>query len=209
MLQQKPLIFLLLKETHLAQSKFNDQTAIDDIRQGSKEGAKHIFYRYGGRLFHFFQTTCALSTAEAETVLQETLRQFFYLVRQEPFQETTYLFTRLTEIAAHEAKTMITEKAKISENNEQKHLVNELTEQALKQELCYQFCLVNQLDKFRIKVAQATDCLQALTFTIEGWSVEKMAETMGRTETATEQFFGECYNKLKPYLKPCRDDCNQ
>jgi DNA-directed RNA polymerase specialized sigma24 family protein len=196
------------KEIKLAQSKFNDQTAIDDLRQGGKEGAKHIFHRYGGRLFHFFQTTCHLSPPEAQAVLQETLWQFFNMVREEPDKQTTYFFARLTQIAAHEAKKMITQKNHHSGD----HLVNELnelSEQALKKELCYQFCLVNQLDKFRIKVAQATDCLQALTFTVEGWSIEKMAETMGRTETATEQFFDECRDKLKPYLQPCWDDCDQ
>lgn len=193
----------------MAQSKFNDQTAIEDLRQGGKEGAKYIFYRYGGRLFSFFQTVCHLSSPEAEAVLQETLWQFFKIVREEPDKETTHLFARLTQIAAHEAKKMITQKSQISGNNNQNDMVNELTELALKKELCYQFCLVNQLDKFRIKVAQATDCLQALTFTVGGWSTEKMAETMGRTETATEQFFDECHNKLKSYLQPCWDDCEQ
>ena len=44
-----------------------------------------------------------------------------------------------------------------------------------------------------------------LLATVEGWSMEELAETLGRTVGATREFISQCRKKLRPYLERCRE----
>lgn len=53
---------------------------------------------------------------------------------------------------------------------------------------------------------QAPDRAEALRrLTLEGWSVEQVAEFIGRTPGATREYLSQCRKKFKSFLEPCRE----
>jgi RNA polymerase sigma-70 factor, ECF subfamily len=59
---------------------------------------------------------------------------------------------------------------------------------------------------FQSFARQAPDRAEALRrLTLDGWSVEQVAEFVGRTPGATREYLSQCRKKFKTFLEPCRE----
>jgi RNA polymerase sigma factor (sigma-70 family) len=59
---------------------------------------------------------------------------------------------------------------------------------------------------FQVFASQAPDRAEALRrLALDGWSVDQVAEFIGRTPGATREYLSQCRKKFKSFLEPCKE----
>ncbi len=185
----------------------NNDSAIEDLRQGGQEGLRFIFNQYGKKLIDFFQRRFKLSHQDAEDVLQNTLLKLVRSIHSYDRQKSC-LYTYLSKIGVNECIDWFNQQKRTHTTTEI-NLNFILSEQNLEKELCYQLCVERAVVQFEQHFENAKDCLYVLTLKGEGGYIREIAKQIGRTERATTEFLSQCRKKLKSYMQRCLDDCGQ
>lgn len=208
----------------------DDKTALDDMRNGGREGYIVLYKRYARKLHYYVMTRYNLPKALAEEVLQEV---FLGFVRNSEGFECS-VFTWLCRIADHKANDCLgkelkhqhiglneeTDKEGKEDNDHNGALLNEPAFQELienqvldfEKNCCYQICLKRVWEQLEREGSDPylLECLsRALTFYAEGLTIEEIALKMGRTPGAIRSYLYQCRKRLKQHLplKQCWEDC--
>ncbi|MCP4698145.1 MAG: hypothetical protein GY862_15025 [Gammaproteobacteria bacterium] len=210
----------------------DDERAVEDIRKGGQWGAKFIFDKYGARSLKFIIKKYGFSIMDAEDALQNTLLRTFTSIRNGTYQYKAGIYTYMAAILHNECLRIFESNKRRSgvfsppdRQSPQSDENFELTGKSfyagagndgipasdnLEKILCYRLCITSAVERFETKHKKTAEkCLQALTLQVEGRSILEIAKKIGRSERAAAVFLSECRKKLKPYLRPCQDDCDE
>lgn len=175
----------------------------------AERGLKGLFDLYAARLKGFFRRQ-GCSDEDAADLLQET---FVKVVRAAPsFRFDSQASTWIWSIA----RNCLNDRWRSRRNGEPIESLDEMKEidgdawelslgtsepphELLEMKNCVRLAFVEFAERHPDS-AQAT-----LLAAVEGWTMDELAQALGRTVGATREFVSQCRKKLRPYLARCRE----
>ena len=196
----------------LAASTIIKMSADDYLRllgsggQAAERGLKGLFDLYAARIKGFFRRQ-GCNDEDAADLLQET---FVKVVRAaSSFRFDSQASTWIWSIARnclndrwrsrHDAESLDAMKESDGDAWELSLGVGEPQHDLLEMKNCVRQAFVDFAERHPDH-AQAT-----LLAAVEGWTMDELAQTLGRTVGATREFVSQCRKKLRPYLERCRE----
>ena len=172
----------------------------------AERGLKGLFDLYAARLKGFFRHQ-GCSDEDAADLLQET---FVKVVRAaSSFRFDSQVSTWIWSIARNclndrwrsrrEADSLDEMKESDGDDWELSLGSSEPPHELLEMKNCVRQAFVEFAERHPDS-AQAT-----LLAAVEGWTMDELAQALGRTAGATREFVSQCRKKLRPYLARCRD----
>lgn len=172
----------------------------------AERGLKGLFDLYAARIKGFFRRQ-GCNDEDAADLLQET---FVKVVRGAPAfrfdsQVSTWIWTIARNClndhwrSRHDTESL--DEMKEADRNawENSMGVSEPEHELTEMKDCVRKAFFDFAERHP-ENAQAT-----MLATVEGWTMEELAKTLGRTAGATCEFVSQCRKKLRPYLERCRE----
>jgi len=181
----------------------NDNACLNLIQMGgvhSERGIAALFGRYSLPFKRYF-IKHGLSFADAEDLVQES---FVSIVRHcKKFRNECDIKLWLWKIARN---TMLSQFRKKKHHYEDiDEMVDCLPAKEIPEcaSLSLDECVKNALMHFGKEQAEKAETLTLAA--VQGWSMQELAEFLGRTLGATREYVSQCRKHFKPYLESCRE----
>jgi RNA polymerase sigma-70 factor, ECF subfamily len=196
----------------MSESQKNEQTERDraslaKIQAGGRalgEGTSELYKSYRHIFMAYFQRN-SVDSAQAEDLLQEV---FMNVVRRAgDFRAESSVSTWLWTIARN--KLIDHSRSRRPEVNLDEDgwaaVENGLAHETLPQGEPHQLdeCVSKAFQIFANQAPERAEALRRMT--LDGWSIEQVAQFIGRTPGATREYLSQCRKKFKSFLEPCKE----
>jgi RNA polymerase sigma factor (sigma-70 family) len=168
------------------------------------DGTKELYSAYRRPFLAYFQRN-RMDAAQAEDLLQEV---FINVVRRAgDFRAESSVSTWLWAIARHKLIDH-TRSVRPEQNLDEDGwaaLENSLADQA-HDELAHHSlddCVSRAFQVFAQQAPERAEALRRLT--LDGWSIDQIAQFIDRTPGATREYLSQCRKKFKSFLEPCKE----
>ncbi len=178
-----------------------------DMRIGRHWGLEILYKRYAHELKKRLMARYDVAEPLADEVCNTVFFRFYQKIKQFRGEYSVYIW--LCTLAHNELINRLREMARRPEDPLLLSEEQEANPHDMEKELCYERC-VRQATK-QAENGPHAECLQALTLSSRGLSIEEIVKVMGRTAGAMRYFLTECRKKLRqhPAFKRCWKDCEE
>jgi RNA polymerase sigma factor (sigma-70 family) len=184
-----------------------DRASISKIQAGGRslgEGITELYKAYRRAFMAYFQRN-SMDPAQAEDLLQEV---FINVARRATdFRAESLVSTWLWTIARNKLidHTRVNRPEVNLDEDGWAAVENSLAHNAMDETSHHNLddCVSKA---FQVFANQAPDRAEALRrLSLDGWSIEQVAEFIGRTPGATREYLSQCRKKFKSFLEPCKE----
>ncbi len=184
--------------------EMTDQDAIEDMRQGGRQGFEVLYRRYERRLKSILKSKYdGLDKCVIEEICDDVFVRFEKKIGL--FKAECRVLTWLCRFAHHEVAEYWKKKKRLKRMPEQRLLsleeIQSVFEPDMEQALCYQKCVRKALAQMR---HDHRDCFKALIFRYKGLSIKEIAAKISRTPNATVVLIA---TTCKKKLQHCWEEC--
>jgi RNA polymerase sigma factor (sigma-70 family) len=201
----------------------DDEAALENIRNGGKQGYTILYKRYIKSLRYYVMLTHHVPEQSVDDVLQEIFLKFYksiatfkgqcrvknwlYLIANSMAKEY-WRKEKVYDKEAHQSHTISIPNETNDEHLEEEPDLDSLLYQSLYQEqsqtahnaLYLQIDLEHSLAQLKRESNDfLLNCLNALTLLSQKQSIEDIASQIGRTAVATRQYLYQCKKKLRQH----------